>query len=268
MTTKAVVRDMLTYKRPPQVDHPILAANLDSWGIAREVGDFLLNNPNALLFGAIFDYQIKLEKAWEAPFSLANRLGHLDVRRIARMDPTDLSKYIRRDETRNALHRFPTVLAARLVAASKLLLRKYRGDAGNMWPSGASVVDVINRLDEFEGIGQKIARMMGRILVEYLGVRLVHWEQLDIAVDRHVARVFLRTGLVLRPSGEYSVSEVIEDVTERARSLSPSYPAALDEPCLDIGRFWCTAEAAYCDWPEEPCPVRNACPRKRDVGVG
>jgi uncharacterized HhH-GPD family protein len=245
----------------------MLAANLDSWGIAREIGNFLLHSPNALLFSAIFNYQIKYEKALEAPFDLAKRLGHLDVRRLAKMRKKDLTKHIRRDETVHSLHRFPAVVAGRLIAASNLLLRKYGGNAANIWPNGESAAEVVSRLDEFEGIGQKIARLTGRVLVMYLGVKLVNWQELDIAVDRHVARLFLRTGLVTRSPGKYSISELVEEVTAKARALYPKFPGALDEPAVDIGRNWCTAEQAYCDWPEDPCPLRRSCPKKTSLAV-
>jgi len=267
MTMNHIIRDMLAYIPPPPMDRPRLAAYLDDWGIAREVGDMLLHNPNALLFSAIFNYQIKYEKALEAPSELASRLGHLDVRRLAKMRQEDLAQYIRGDETVHSLHRFPAVVAGRLIAASKLLLRKYGGNAANIWPKGESAAEVVSRLDEFEGIGQKISRLMGRVLVEYLGVTLVNWQELDIAVDRHVARVFLRTGLVIRSPGTYTVSELVEEVTAKARSLYPKFPAALDEPAVEVGMGWCTAEKAYCDWPEDPCPLRKHCPKNTNVNV-
>jgi endonuclease III len=183
------------------------------------------------------------------------------------MRKEDLAKYIRRNGDTPSLHRFPSVVAGKLIAASKLLLRKYKGNAINIWPNGESAAEVVRRLDEFEGIGQKLSRLTGRVLVEYLGVTLMDWQELDIAVDRHVARVFLRTGLVRRPPGTYRVSELVEEVTARARALYPQFPGALDEPAVEIGMEWCTAEEAYCDWPEEPCPLCRSCPRRVDRNI-
>ena len=265
--TNEVVRDMLAYIPPPSMDCPSLAAYLDDWGITREAGDLLLHNPNALLFSAIFNYQIKYKKALEAPFNLASRLGHLDVHRLAKMRKKDLAQHIRGDETVHSLHRFPSVVAGRLIAASKLLLRKYGGDAANIWPDGESAAEVVRRFDEFEGIGQKLSRLMGRVLVTYLGVTLVNWQELDIAVDRHVARVFLRTGLVTRSQGTYPVSELVDEVTAKARALYPQFPGALDEPAVEVGMEWCTAEKAYCNWPEDPCPLRRSCPKNTNLAV-
>jgi|WetSurMetagenome_2_1015567.scaffolds.fasta_scaffold02561_3 endonuclease III len=267
MTTNAVARDMLAYKPPPQAGHSTLAEYLDSWGISREVGDLLLHDPNALLFSTIFNYQIKYKTALEAPYVLASRLGHLDVRRLAKMRQENLFKYIRRNGDAPSLHRFPSRIAGKLIAASKLLLRKYKGNAANIWPNGESAAEVIRRLDEFEGIGQKLSRLTTRVLVEYMGVTLADWQELDIAVDRHVARVFLRTGLVNRPPGTYPVSELVDEVTAKARALYPQFPGALDEPAVEVGMEWCNAEEAYCDWPEEPCPLRKTCPRRIDRNV-
>lgn len=46
------MRDMLRYSPCPQMENVVRADNLDSWGVSREVGDFLLYDPNTLLFGA------------------------------------------------------------------------------------------------------------------------------------------------------------------------------------------------------------------------
>jgi len=267
MISQSVVQEMLRYSPPPPIENPTRVADLDSWGIRREVGDFLMGNSNALLFGAIFDFQIKLEQAWQAPFDLARRLGHFDLAQIARMRPSHLETYIRGGGSEHALHRFPGRLAQRLISASRRLLQEYEGNAENIWPDAMQVAEVIDRLDAFDGIGQKIARMMARLLVSYFGVRLTHWEKLDIAVDRHVARFFLRTGLVVRDPGTYGVAEVADEVTLSARRLCPSFPATLDEPAMDIARNWCTAEEAYCSWAGEPCPMRKVCPKKVAVRV-
>jgi uncharacterized HhH-GPD family protein len=244
------------------MENVVKADNLDSWELSREVGDFLLNNPNAVLFGAIFDYLVPYKRAWIAPFELHRRLGHLDPFRLAKMTESRLLPYFQRGKYGQALHRFPPTLTRRIIAASKKLVKEYKGNASNIWPNGTSASVVMERLDDFEGISQKISRMMGRLLGTYFGVSLTKWNKIDVAVDRHVARVFLRTGLVDRRRGVYSVAEVKDEVIQCARELKPSFPGCLDAPAFDIGINWCTAEKAYCGWEKEPCPLHNTCMRR------
>jgi len=125
----------------------------------------------------------------------------------------------------------------------------------------------MGRLEEFEGISQKISNMMGRLLGTYFGVSLTQWDEIDVAVDRHVARVFLRTGLVQR-SRDAKVAEVRDEIIHRARELRPSFPGGLDDPAFDIGKNWCTAEEAYCDWADDPCPLSKHCRKKTWLNIG
>jgi len=264
-----IVEDMLRYIPCPQMENVAKAENIDSWGLSRKVGEFILNNPNAVLFGAIFNYLIPYQNAWTAPFELQRRMGHLDPFRMAKMTEHQLLPYIQRGKYGQALHRFPPTLARRIILASRKLVTKYKGNASNIWPNGTPTDVVIERLDEFEGIDQKISRMLCRLLGTYFGVSLTKWNEIDVAVDRHVARVFLRTGLVERQKGIYSVSEVKEDVIRCAKTLRPKFPGCLDEPAFDIGILWCTAKKAYCNSNEDknPCPLRNSCRRKTNIST-
>lgn len=258
---------MLRYSPCPQMEHVVMAENLDSWGLSRDVGDFLLQNPNALLFGAIFDYIVPYQKAWIAPFELYKRLGHIDPFRLAKMKDSQLLPYFKSGKYGQALHRFPPTLTKRIISASKKLVDEYKGSAVNIWPNGTDASIVMARLEDFEGISQKISRMMGRLLGTYFGVSLTNWSKIDVAVDRHVARVFLRTGLVDRTKGNCSVSEAKDDVIQSARFLRPSFPGCLDEPAFSIGIDWCTVEKAYCNWDSEPCPIRNNCRKKTFINT-
>ncbi len=271
---RAIVKAMLRYSPPPPVGKPQRALSPDDWEdweIPREVGDLLARDLNAFLIGAIFDFHIKAKMAWRAPFELKRRLGHLNVRRIAKMRASELAKYIRRGPTGPALHQYAGALAQRVQSACRRLVKKYNGLASNIWQGRPPASEVIKRLDEFDGIGQKISSMVTRLLVACFGVRLTHWQQIDVAVDRHVACVFLRTGLVQRPQRSYAVSEVRPSVVAMARKLRPRFPAALDYPAFAIGQKWCAARKPDCDRDGESCPLRSCCRKRtgmRILGVG
>ena len=44
--------------------------------------DFLLNDPNAFLFGQIADQSVRAETAWSLPYKLSQRLGHFSMESI------------------------------------------------------------------------------------------------------------------------------------------------------------------------------------------
>jgi len=83
------------------------------WTDVPEANQLLETDHLALLIGLVLDQQVKMEKAFRGPYDLKQRLGGLDVREIATMDPDKLVKVFRE---RPALHRFPGSMAARVQA--------------------------------------------------------------------------------------------------------------------------------------------------------
>lgn len=114
------------------------------------------------------------------------------------------------------------------------------------------------RLEEFEGISQKIGNMMVRLLGTSFGVHLTEWNKIDIAVDRHVERVFRRTGLI-GDAGRLTKRLVIQ----KARELCPDFPGKLDDPAFNIGEKWCNEKRPLCDDFREgrTCPLNKVCLR-------
>ena len=97
------------------------------WTDLPEANQLLETDPLALLIGLVLDQQVKMEKAFAGPYDLKQRLGHLDARRIATMDPEALDKVFRQ---RPALHRFPGSMARRVQALCQAVVGDYGGDAG------------------------------------------------------------------------------------------------------------------------------------------
>ena len=254
-----IVQAMLAFTPPPDFSRKnAKATHLDSWGLSREVAELILADPNAFLIGSIFDYQIPFRKAWEAPFKLKQRLGHLDVATIASMEFDDLHAVIYGDRKGNSLHRFNSILTRKVISACKQLVEKYDGSAENIWPDGSSASAVMARLENFDGISQKIGNMMVRLLGTWFGVHLTEWNRIDIAVDRHVERVFRRTGLI--SNGSQLTKKL---VIEKARELCPDFPGKLDDPAFNIGEKWCNEQRPLCDEVKEgrTCPLSKVCLR-------
>src|SRR2546423_11288012 len=99
-----------------------------AWTDDPAANQLLETDPYALLIGLVLDQQVKMEKAFGGPYELKRRLGHLDVRRIAAMDPDKLNALFRE---RPALHRFPGSMAGRLQALSKVVVQEDGRDAGS-----------------------------------------------------------------------------------------------------------------------------------------
>ena len=265
-TPRTLIDAMLAFiPEPPRTKGPG-KPSLRSWqGYDPEAARFTERHPQAFLFGAIFDRMVSANAAWQSPHLLSLRLGHLDVRKLAAMKPEVLARSIKRSGDDKALHRFPATMAKAIVSASRKLLAEYEGDAARIWTPGTPAGVVVERLQEFDGISHKIANMTARLLVTYYGAHLTGWEDIDVAVDRHVARVFLRTELV---PGEprrtrYSAAELKPAIIAAARKANPSFPGALDEAAFVVGREWCHAGGAQCRVGARACPLVQLCPGRR-----
>jgi endonuclease III len=145
------------------------------------------------------------------------------------------------------------------LAAARRLLDEYGGDASRVWPDGAHVLDVTERLSAFDGIGRKKAVMAVEILTRHYGVPLIGRECGQVAYDVQVRRVFLRSGLVAR--------DTREEIEAAAARICPEAPGTLDLASWLIGRETCRPRSPLCD----SCRLEAVCPRrvKLDVeGVG
>src|SRR5919198_2538036 len=100
------------------------------WTENEEANRLLETDPLALLIGLVLDQQVRMEQAFNGPYELKNRIGGLDARRIASMDPAELDSVFRR---RPALHRFPGNMARRVQALCAAVVSEYGGDAGAIW---------------------------------------------------------------------------------------------------------------------------------------
>ena len=134
-----------------------------------EADALLANEPMALLIGFVLDQQVSVQKAFGGPFELQRRIGTLDARVIAGMDPGDVDEAFR---TRPALHRFPGNMAKRTQALCAALVESYDGDAARVWQEAADGPDLEKRLLALPGIGAMKAKALIAILVKRFGLRL------------------------------------------------------------------------------------------------
>lgn len=218
-----------------------------------EANRFVVSTPLAFVLGVLFDERRTAEDVWEAPFKLYKYLGHLSPQKIAKLSHHEIVK-IFENAGLQFLSRYRSI-AKWVLDACKKVCDEYDAKAENIWNDKPRSSDLYRRFLGFNGIGQKKASMAVNILVRDFGIEINGSKQLiDVSYDRHVRRVFLRTGLVNEDN------EVT--IVQAARKLNREYPGALDLPMWEIGRTWCRPTNPDCNG----CILSTLCPRYVHLG--
>jgi endonuclease III len=109
----------------------------------------------------------------------------------------------------------------------------------------------LSRLKEFYGIGKKKASMTLNSLVRDFGHEIKDKSIIDVAFDRHIKKIFLRTGLV---------DKIDEDkIINKAKEANPDFSGKLDLPCWIIGREWCDPSNPRCN----SCVLTDCCKKAK-----
>ena len=101
-----------------------------------EANALIASDPMALLIGFALDQQITVQKAFEGPLVLKERLGSIDARTVA---DADLEPVFRE---KPAIHRYPGNMARRVHDLAVHVRDTYDGDAARIWadaPDGATL---------------------------------------------------------------------------------------------------------------------------------
>src|SRR5438876_2990091 len=144
------------------------------WTEDPAANQLLETDPLALLIGMVLDQQVKMEKAFAGPYELKRRLGQLDARKIASMDPQRLDAVFRE---RPALHRFPGSMASRVQAMCAAIVKDYGGDAGSAWRDARDGDDLAARISKLPGFGEMKTKILIAVLAKKFGVQPPGWEK-------------------------------------------------------------------------------------------
>jgi uncharacterized HhH-GPD family protein len=140
-----------------------------------EADRLLETQPLALLIGMLLDQQMPLEAAFAGPKKLADRLGELDVGRIAEADPDEFAAMC---STPPAVHRYPKSMAKRIQALCRYLVETYDGRAEAVWTDGdPDGPEVLRRLKALPGYGDQKARIFLALLGKQVGVQPEGWRE-------------------------------------------------------------------------------------------
>ena len=143
--------------------------------IAPEANDLLTNDALALLIGMVLDQQDKLEKAFNSPYVLAQRLGHVPTaEELAAFDTDELVAIFAKPP---ALHRFPKSMAGRVQEVCRALVDRYDGDAANLWQDADSGAELVKRVASLPGFGKQKSQIFVALLGKQFGVKLKGWQE-------------------------------------------------------------------------------------------
>jgi uncharacterized HhH-GPD family protein len=134
-----------------------------------EADELVSTDPLALLIGFALDQQVTVQKAFSGPWDIRQRLGHLDAKRIAAMDPAQLDRVFRE---RPAIHRFPGSMAGKVQALCAAIAERYDGDASRIWREAKDGRDLQARLLDLPGFGEMKVRTVLSVLAKRYGVSL------------------------------------------------------------------------------------------------
>jgi uncharacterized HhH-GPD family protein len=142
----------------------------------RDADELLSRDPLALLVGMLLDQQFPMERAFGAPWLLAQRLERqrLDAAEIATWDPDAFAKVMAGPP---ALHRYPASMAGRVQVLCAYLVKQYDGDAAELWRGAASGTELLKRVRALPGFGEQKSRIFVALLGKQLGVRPDGWRE-------------------------------------------------------------------------------------------
>jgi len=128
----------------------------------------IAKNPLALLIGFALDQQVPVPTAFTGPLKLEQRLGSLDARDIAGMDPGKLDAAFRE---KPAVHRFPGNMARRVQELCATIVSDFGGDASRVWTDAKGADDLRQRIGSLPGFGEMKIKALGAVLAKRFGVK-------------------------------------------------------------------------------------------------
>ncbi len=132
-----------------------------------DADQFLRRDANAALLGLLYDQRVRAEFAFTGPVRLHARLGHLDMAKIAAMDPEAFREQFAEQP---AVHRFTNKMAETTQHVARRLAEDYNGEAANLWNDGADLAAIQKRVRALPGFGRGKASKV-RYVLHYFGHR-------------------------------------------------------------------------------------------------
>ncbi|MCF6347081.1 MAG: hypothetical protein L3J20_02115 [Flavobacteriaceae bacterium] len=210
--------------------------------------DLLMNDldnySHLYVLGCIGDKQIKAERAWKIPMIIGEKIGGYEFEKFKKLSLNELEVFF----VNNSLHRFNKTVAKQYYKAIEKIANDYNGTANKLWRENNSSASIFGKFLQFEGVGQKIASMAVNILLRHFKENIKNREWIDVSPDRHVIRVFKRTGIIRDKASK-------EELIWKAKELNPIYPGVFDLATFTIGKDYCKPKNPNCN----DCIISSNC---------
>ena len=134
----------------------------------------LHTNGLALMIGMLLDQQVPMEWAFTGAYTIKQRLGHCDAKKIAAMDADE---FVTICCTKPAIHRFPASMAKRIYDMSTIIAAEYKGKAENIWKDVVDAEELRKRLRKLPGYGEEKTEIFIALLGKRFGIRPKGWKE-------------------------------------------------------------------------------------------
>ena len=132
-----------------------------------QADEFLRESGEAVLLGLLYDQRVRAEYAFTGPGRLFDRLGHLDMKKIAAMDLDALREVF---AISPAVHRFTNKMAEYTLDVAKAIVERYEGRAENVWGGDLPFEEIEKRIAALPGFGKGKA-VKAKYVLHFFGHR-------------------------------------------------------------------------------------------------
>jgi endonuclease III len=153
------------------------------------------------------------------------------------------------------------------IKISQVLAEKYDGNPRNLTKEPLEIADVKKQLKDFPYLrGNKLSNFYIRAMAEKGLFKVKNLNELDIPVDKQVARFTLYTGVLKLQSEQFvgcpqedPLRSLIEEAWRNAAKTLRTAPWKLDEPIWTVGSKLCSERKCG------KCPVQDLCDKTKGV---
>jgi len=209
------------------------------------------------------DYMTDAEKLW----SKARGAYELHPERFTPEKILAVSERTLQAFLRGIGARFGSYAAKTWKKISKILMEKYDGDPRNIAAQPLTIEEIKEKLIDFPYLrGAKLANFYIRAMGEAGLFKVKDLDELDIPVDKQIARFTIYTGVLKLRSGKFQgcanddpLRSLIQEAWRRAAKTVGTAPWRLDEPMWNIGSKLCTYRKC------KQCPIESLCNKTRGI---
>jgi uncharacterized HhH-GPD family protein len=133
-----------------------------------EANALIATDPMALLIGFALDQQITVQKAFDGPRALKERLGSLDAAKVAEADLEPIFRTV------PAIHRYPGSMAKRVQELAAYIRDTYDGDAARVWTDATTSDELRANIAALPGFGEMKTKALGSVLAKRFNIEIAN----------------------------------------------------------------------------------------------